>query len=217
MTRSCPLCKTNQVPLWIEVHGQTYYQCSHCQLIFLDPSQLPTPAQEKKKYDEHQNSPADLGYRQFLSPAMKAVLDLPMPKDAVGLDYGCGPGPTLSKMLEEHGYRVHDYDPLYQNNTALLAQFYDFVTCTEVVEHFHDVAQELDNLFALVAPGGVCVIMTLFFDDPNAFKDSHYHRDPTHVAFFSRPVFQWWADTHHVQVDFPSENIVRVYKPKAIL
>jgi len=34
--------------------------------------------------------------------------------DLHGLDYGCGPGPTLSVMLREKGFKMADYDPFFK-------------------------------------------------------------------------------------------------------
>ncbi|MDA1381669.1 methyltransferase domain-containing protein [Plesiomonas shigelloides subsp. oncorhynchi] len=52
------------------------------------------------------------------------------------MDFGCGPGPLLAQMLEEAGFRMHKYDPYFHPERATLAREYDFVTCTEVAEHF---------------------------------------------------------------------------------
>jgi 2-polyprenyl-3-methyl-5-hydroxy-6-metoxy-1,4-benzoquinol methylase len=178
----------------------------------MDRAQLPNQEEEKKKYDQHQNSPEDQGYRHFLKPAMQAVLDLNLPNGAKGLDYGCGPGPTLSVMLAERGYEVDLYDPIYQPDQTNLQADYAFVTCTEVVEHFHDVKAELDKLWQRVRHGGVSVIMTLMFEDSQDFESSHYHRDLTHVSFFSQATMQWWAAQHNAKIDFPFANVTRVYK-----
>jgi hypothetical protein len=60
--------------------------------------------EEKSRYDTHNNDPKDVRYRQFLSqlsePLLKKISD-----NSFGLDFGAGPGPTLSLMLEDYGHK----------------------------------------------------------------------------------------------------------------
>lgn len=43
-------------------------------------------------------------YKQFLLPIVDSVVKmLGPPSNILGLDYGCGPGPTLSLMFKEQG------------------------------------------------------------------------------------------------------------------
>ncbi|MFA0697998.1 class I SAM-dependent methyltransferase, partial [Vibrio sp. 10N.222.49.C9] len=54
-----------------------------------------------------------------------------------GLDFGCGPGPTLSLMMQEAGHDVDLYDLYYYPDTKVLNKRYDFITATEVIEHLY--------------------------------------------------------------------------------
>ena len=96
----------------------------------------------------------DPGYRRFLSKLADPLRGRLAP-GAHGLDYGCGPGPALAAMLREAGHEMALYDPVYYPDTAPLQARYDFVTCTEVAEHFHAPAQEFDRMGALLRPGGL--------------------------------------------------------------
>jgi hypothetical protein len=51
-------------------------------------------------------------------------------------------------MLREAGQEVTDYDPMFAPDAAAVAAGaqYDFVTCTEVAEHFYRPAQEFDHM-----------------------------------------------------------------------
>jgi len=40
-------------------------------------------------------------------------------------------------MLEEDGYVMHKFDPSFYPNKTLFSQRFDFITCSETVEHFH--------------------------------------------------------------------------------
>ena len=52
-------------------------------------------------------------YREFLSRLEHPPNVPKLPAAAEGLDFGSGPGPTLSVMLEEQGYRMSLYDPFF--------------------------------------------------------------------------------------------------------
>ncbi|ACJ31405.1 Conserved hypothetical protein [Shewanella piezotolerans WP3] len=89
---------------------------------------------EKAIYNYHQNSASDMGYRQFLSRALVPLFSRLASQDQ-GLDFGCGPGPTISVIAAESDIQISNYDPYYCNDMALLQQQYDFVTTTEVIGH----------------------------------------------------------------------------------
>ena len=120
-------------------------------MVFVPLSQHLSFAEEKAIYDLHENHLDDPGYRQFLS-RLATPLQSKLPPAAIGLDYGCGPGPMLARMLTEHGHQVELFDPFYANHPQVLQDHYDFVTCTEVAEHFRQPAKEFEALFALLKP-----------------------------------------------------------------
>jgi len=111
-----------------------------------------------------------------------------------GLDFGSGPGPTLSVMFEEAGHSMELYDPFYAPELKPLQRKYDFVTASEVVEHLHHPRRDLDRLWKCVKPNGLLGIMTKRVTDQKAFSCWHYKNDPTHVSFFSVETFRWLAD-----------------------
>lgn len=169
-----------------------YQQCAQCALVFVPARWLLSPAAEKAQYDLHRNAVDDPGYRQFLARAAGPLLQR-VPAPASGLDFGCGPGPALADMLREQGYRVALYDPFYYPDTGVLAARYDFVTCTEVIEHVYDAAAVWQQLFALLRPGGTLVVMTKRVTGSEAFARWHYKTDPTHVRFYSDATLEWIA------------------------
>ena len=111
--------------------------------------------------------------------------------NSFGLDFGSGPGPTLSLMFEERGHRVAIYDPYYAPDELALDDDYDFITSTEVVEHLAAPGRELDRLWALLRPGGYLGLMTKQVTDRESFGRWHYKDDPTHISFFSNHSFQY--------------------------
>ncbi len=223
---ACPVCTASNPSDFATIDERRYLRCHHCLATFLDHAQLPNRETEKSVYDLHQNDPDDPGYRRFLGRLAGPLLDRLEPASR-GLDYGCGPGPALAAMLAEAGHQVAQYDPIYRPDNALLGSLrhscsmphsealnmnvfvsYDFITCTEVVEHFHHPAEEFRRLDAMLKPGGWLAIMTIFQTDDARFAGWHYRRDPTHVVFYRPHTFEALGRRHGWQLDFPDRNIV---------
>lgn len=203
---TCPLCATVTEP-YHDDGRREYRRCPTCELVSVPPAQHLDPASEKARYDLHRNHPDDPGYRQFLSRARDAVrarIDPP----AHGLDFGAGPGPTLSIMLEEDGYRVAVYDKYYAATPVALDRRYDFVTATEVFEHLRAPATVLRRLLDCLRPGGWLVVMTKRVSDHEAFTRWHYIGDPTHVAFFSDATFHWIAERYGLALEIDGPDVV---------
>lgn len=130
-----------------------------------------------------------------------------------GLDYGCGPGPTLSVMLEERGFAMEIYDPFFAPEAGVLQRCYDFITCTETVEHFHSPADEFNQLNRLLRPGSWLGVMTEMMPEEGAFADWYYVRDPTHVCFYRRQTMDWLARNYGWSAQFPHRNVALFNKP----
>ena len=77
-----------------------------------------------------------------------------------------------------------------------------------MVEHLHHPGAELERLWSLLAPGGWLGVMTKLVRDPEAFASWHYKNDPTHVCFFSRDSWQWWAGQHEACLEFIGADII---------
>ncbi|GJL65271.1 MAG: hypothetical protein NPIRA05_02420 [Nitrospirales bacterium] len=136
-----------------------------------------------------------------------------LPPQSHGLDFGSGPGPTLSVMFEEAGHTVALYDYFYAHDPAVFQGTYDFVTASEVAEHLHDPQKELDSLWKILKPGGLLGIMTKRVYDQQAFTTWHYKNDLTHVCFYSQATFQWLAEKWHAQLMVVDRDVVLFQKP----
>jgi len=206
-TMTCPLC-LQDAAFFCADRTRSYYRCGVCKLAFADPGSHLPPELERAEYDQHENNPEDEGYRSFLGRLAEPLLARLEP-GMHGLDYGCGPGPTLSVMLAERGMVVDDYDPIYAPDTRLLQRRYDFVACTEVVEHFCRPAVAWRQLASLVRPGGWLGIMTLLAPaDAGAFSQWWYKNDPTHVSFYSAGTFDWLAKSMGFAVEEIDERVL---------
>lgn len=208
---SCILCKSPDTDFYYEDNIRSYYQCPKCNLVFVPPYQYLSPEEEKKRYDLHENDPLDEGYRKFLSRLMRP-LNCRLAPGSQGLDFGCGPGPTLHLMLEEQGHQMNIYDPFYNKDPSVFDTNYDFITATEVVEHLHNPSEELDLLWRCLKPRGYLGIMTKMVRNRQAFRNWHYIRDETHVAFFSRNTFEWLAGRWNASLDFPENDVIILQK-----
>lgn len=208
----CRVCLTAATAFFMEVSLRRYRRCPACGATLLELTELPDAATEYARYLHHQNDPADQGYRSFLARLLVPLLKR-LPAAASGLDYGCGPGPALAAMLKEAGHTVQLYDPFFYPNFAPLQQQYDFITCTEVVEHFHHPAGELKRLHALLRPGGWLGIMTCFQTSDDQFANWHYRRDDTHVVFYKETTFYYLARQLEMTCEIPCPNVVLMRKP----
>lgn len=174
--------------------------------MFQDPASLPSAETERELYDMHENSVEDPAYRRFLQPVVDALLQFQLPP-ARGLDFGCGHGPALAAMLVEKGYDVSLYDHFYFPDTTVLDKQYDFVTCTETAEHFHSPAREFERLFACLEKGGHLILMTRLLMPEVDFPGWWYHRDPTHVVFYSSASLRWLAESHAATLNVISDQL----------
>ena len=120
---------------------------------------------------------------------------------------------VLARMFEEAGHTMSLYDPLYVPDQAALRHQYDFITASEVVEHLHQPAVELERLWSTLKPGGWLGIMTKLALDREAFSKWHYKNDLTHVCFFSEETMEWLADQWGTSYELIGRDVVLFQKP----
>lgn len=203
---SCPLCEADRCAVIHTDPQRSYFECNCCGLIYVPSAEHVSREDELAVYGLHENSPDDPDYRRFLSRVSAPVTER-VPRGSRGLDFGCGPGPTLSVMLEEAGYPTACFDPYFADDTSVLDVSYDFVVCTEVVEHFCRPAQSWQQLFGLVRPGGLLAVMTCRTDTISAFGSWYYRTDPTHVAFYSDDTMRWLAEHYEAEAEFIDDRV----------
>lgn len=204
---ACPICEGTETVFFLSVDGVDYRRCGLCKGTFMEYRYLPEKDFERERYLLHDNDPDDSAYRRFLARLAEPLLER-LPPGLRGLDYGCGPGPALAAMMEEAGHAMRLYDPFFYPDLSVLADTYDFITCTEVAEHFHNPAEEFRKLDALLRPGGLLALMTSFQEDDGAFARWHYRREPTHVVFYRAETFQCLAGRHGWTCEIPIKDVV---------
>jgi hypothetical protein len=207
----CPLCASPRTTPFAELQGRRYAECAACALVFMRPADRPDAAAERAHYLTHENDPADSRYRAWLDRLALPLAER-LPTGAVGLDYGAGPGPALQAMLRERGFRVAIYDPIFAPDASLLARSYDFVTCTEAMEHFFRPAVELARIDAMLRPGGLLGVMTGVLREERDFERWRYARDPTHVCFYRPQTIAWIAARHDWSIEYADGDVVILRK-----
>jgi len=169
-----------------------------------------SPEEEKSRYDQHQNDPADPAYQKFLSRTFEPLL-AKISKDSEGLDFGCGSGPTISEMGKKQGVSISNYDLYYFNESELLERQYDFITLTEVIEHIANPQLLMQQLDSLLKTEGILAIMTKRVMDRQAFQNWHYKNDSTHICFYSLETFEWIAEFFDWRLEVIDKDVVFFY------
>lgn len=204
---NCPLCQSDS-----HLHAPLVYECLNCSLIFKDRTIHLSEREDHERYAHHLNNIADQGYVGFLNRLLVPLKNF-LPKSFVGLDFGCGPGPTLEFLLEECGGSMKGYDPFFFPEAHfLIPSFYDVVTCTEVVEHFKSPFENWRQLTDLLNDNGVLGVMTQFYSDKLIYKDWWYKNDPTHVCFYSLKTFEYIAKKFELKILYNDNKSVIIFK-----
>ena len=188
MGKRCPLCSELSALFYADGRHR-FFSCPKCLGIFRDPEQLPGEQEEKERYLLHQDARHDPGYLKFVDPLLEAV-KRKMPKGSRGLDYGCGHSPVISEVLKAEGFTFSIYDPFFYPEKAVLDAQYDFITCCEVVEHFHRPKKEFESLHGMLKKGGKLFCMTYLYEDAIDFGSWHYKNDATHVFIYRKQTLE---------------------------
>ena len=211
----CPLCGSKEtLPFYIGTekgNGREFRRCTDCDLVFVPSRFHLDETAQRKRYLEHNNDPDDEEYRRFLSRLLDP-LRLHLRPNTIGLDYGAGPGPALAAMMRENGYDIRLYDPLFHRDESALDRSYDFITCTETVEHMSDPIRDFCVLDRILRPSGWLGVMTGMLDSWDDFPNWYYHRDPTHICFYSKKTMRWIGRRFFWQVLCPRQNVVLFHK-----
>lgn len=206
----CPLCQSQHTTQHYQDKLRTYWCCSCCRLVFVPQAFHLSESEEHKIYDQHENDPSDEGYRHFLNrlmmPLLLALKDIAIEPPAKGLDFGSGPGPTLSLMLAQEGYQMAIYDHFYARHPEVLLQHYDFITSTEVWEHLSQPGKVIEKLFSCLKPNGIIGVMTKRIPE-TSFANWHYIKDPTHITFFADKTFEYLAEKYQCRLSLLSNDV----------
>lgn len=208
---NCPLCKDADTVYFFREDQGLYHRCQTCYYLFLDKKHYLSAEEEKSIYDLHENNPEDKSYRKFLGRLLGPLGGF-LKQQSKGLDYGCGPGPAISAIMDEKDHQVVNYDHFYFNDRHLLDDKYDFITMTEVIEHLQDPLNVLELLKSLLVKDGVLGIMTKIYTEEMDFKNWYYRKDPTHIGFYSTRTLNWLEDYFQLEKIYSDNDNVIIFR-----
>lgn len=199
----CTLCET----YLHEMADEYYFICSTCGAYIKDEKYLLEKKEEKERYKEHDNDVLDKRYQDFTSPITDSILAL-QNKEHLGLDYGSGTAPVISKQLKDKGYRVKLYDPFFYPDKDYINHNYDYIFSCEVFEHFHDPKQEIEKLLQLLKPSGHLFVMTHLYDSTIDFEHWYYRNDPTHVFIYTLKTIEFISEKYDLTLEEQTDRLV---------
>ena len=98
--------------------------CLVCGGVFRPPADFPSIREEKTRYEEHENDVEDTRYQRFVSP-ITDIVQKEQSTNTIGLDFGSGTAPVISKVLDDEGYLIKQYDPIFCTDPNVLKSTYD--------------------------------------------------------------------------------------------
>lgn len=199
----CPLC---QHPLSHKIDS-SYYHCTTCFAYVKDIQHYFSAEQEKRHYEFHNNDVHDLGYQKFTSPITNEIL-AHYSSNTLGLDFGCGKGPVITKQLVDRGYAINLYDPYFHPDLSYANHQYDYIFSCEVFEHFHHPHQEIVHLKSLLKPKGRLLVMTHLYANQVPFESWYYRKDETHVFIYTAQTFDYIAKHYQFRLEKITERLI---------
>jgi len=199
----CPLCDS-----FLKIQIDTYFfKCETC-LAYVKSSQFYlTPSQEKHRYQQHNNDVNDINYQNFTSPITNSIIKNHT-KNQIGLDFGCGTGPVISKQLTDMGYNIKLYDPFFYPDKDYLNYQYHFIFSCEVFEHLQQPKSEINNLVKILHHKGKMYVMTHFYQTSINFKNWYYRNDPTHVFIYTQQTMAFIAKAFNLKINKITDRLV---------
>ncbi|MCT4595957.1 MAG: class I SAM-dependent methyltransferase [Anaeromicrobium sp.] len=210
----CKICESDTNLILDTQFNHEYFKCKACDFIFQSHVHHISYEEERTVYDKHNNSLEDEKYvDRFENFIDKAAGEFVQRGDS--LDYGSGPEPVLSVLLERRGFNSYIYDRHYAKDVDYKSRKYDLITSTEVFEHFHDPILDIKNIVDLLKEKGVLAIMTMFPPkDVEIFKDWWYRRDNTHISFYSQKTFEKIAEIFNLEILYSDHKSIISFRKK---
>ncbi|SDK13343.1 Methyltransferase domain-containing protein [Alkalibacterium thalassium] len=177
----------------------------------LDPLDYLSQEEEKERYKNHNNDVNDPRYQKFVSPIVEKVRDH-YDTNHLGLDYGAGTGPVITSLLEKEGYALRLYDPFFHLYPKKLSIKYDYIICSEVIEHFHHPYEEFKSLAEMLKPKGSIFCLTSLYNEEIDFETWYYKNDDTHVFFYHKKALEWIRNKFDFSDFFIDGKLIKLTK-----
>lgn len=201
MSHKCILCGHPSVTINHPKFGD-FHRCHQCEFISKDPNAYISKVQELEIYNSHQNSIEDQPYVNYFKSFLEDSVFRFKPIGKTALDFGSGPSPVLSQILQrDYDYTMDIYDLFYAPDKSYENKSYDLITCTEVIEHLKDPRPYFDLFSDLLKEDGLLAMMTLFHPkDDHTFLNWHYIRDRSHISFYTPKTLAFIAESVGLKV-----------------
>lgn len=193
---ACTICGMATESFTQDIFKVTYHSCPSCEFIFKDEADLVSVEAEHEIYETHENTIENEGYvaylRRFLDHAVFPYAD----EIRKVLDFGSGPTPVFSMLLErDYGLHADIYDLFYSPEKIYEGKTYDVVTSIEVVEHLVNPLVQFEIMKKALKKDGVLAVQTQFHPkDVEEFRKWYYMRDRSHIAFYTRKTMEKIAE-----------------------
>lgn len=199
----CRICGSNEISEF-SIKNRNYIHCKICGSVCTDSNSFENKEKQKLRYEKHNNSLRDEGYRNFLESFIKPILqELTYLEINKILDYGSGPEPELCRLLMQYALEgtileescdIRGWDPFFAPDTDFFKEGADLVTCLEVAEHFENPREDMKKMADCCRPDGYVAVGTMLLPGISEFKNWWYRSDFTHVAFYTLDGLRFCAE-----------------------
>ncbi len=201
----CYICKSNNYRLITKKSKYRIVKCQNCSFVFTTP--IPNREETAKyyrKFDYKDSLLAEKVIRSDAKKSLKRINNYVTEKGEL-LDVGCGRGYLLDEA-RKLGWKTHGVDASklvtdYAMNTLHLnvfcsdifsfrpAQVFDLITLNQVIEHFTNPEELINQCGKHLIKGGLLYIATPNVESVSAkvLKDNFDHYiPPEHLSYFSQ-------------------------------
>lgn len=215
---TCGICQHSTTPKKHPETNHLFHFCPNCAFIQKDASHYLSEKEEFTQYEFHENSIDDPQYVVFFENFLKAAVFPYAPKGKQALDFGSGPSPVLSQLMErDYGYDFTIYDKFYAPNKRYTSKTYDLITSTEVIEHIKDPLPVFREWERLLKEDAILSVMTLLHpQNEEDFWNWFYIKDRTHISFFSAKTLEVVAERVSLDILYCDNNRYTTFRKSQI-
>ena len=190
----CSLCNSDETEIWT-ADGKSYRSCSSCGLVQALPEFFPDRVKEKERYLHHNNTLENKGYVKYLEDFIASAISPFVKRGSRILDFGCGPVPVLTSLLEKKGYDAVPFDPYFYPGKEWKKESFDSVVSVEVFEHLKNPLNAVEEISQVLLNSGILTVRTLLHNgNRSSFGRWWYRQDFTHITFYSEKTFDYIAE-----------------------
>jgi len=210
MSMRCLICSSDTYSKK-DKKGRVFHFCTDCHFISLDKSLILSYDDERERYELHNNTSENEGYRQWIMTFLDQAVRPYITAESRILDFGSGPNPLLKEILESDGFMVDIYDKHFYDHPY--SGPYDMIISTEVIEHISNPLEQIRQLKTHLNQKGLFALKTLFRPESDEdFLKWWYKEDKTHISFLSPESLNFIAKRADLSVQFCDNKSIILLK-----